>query len=160
MLLSSYSYYLSTFKEIDFQDTSRSVCTHFISFPKWICSIYFLFSALFLLSLQFGLFLFPIHSCLSSSSLFFFFITPSPFLSIPSFPLLLLSRGGVCVFFSFWSGGNDSSLGLNPKQPYGKRAQFAAILCVCVQKRAKIFRRLNSGACVKNSQDEWYQTKL
>lgn len=46
----------------------------------------------------------------------------------------------MCVFFSFWSGGNDSSLGLNPKQPYGKRAQIAAIFCVCVQKRAKIFR--------------------
>ena len=119
-----------------------SLC-HFISFPRWICTIYFLFSALFLFSLQFGLFLSLPHTFLFVFFFSFYFSLLPPLHFCPFLPFLFFppSREGSVCFLFILVGGNDSSLGLNPKQPYGKRAQFAAVLCVCAQKHAKIFSR-------------------
>ena len=138
-----YSYYLSTFIEIDTRHKLVCLCVILFHFQGGY-ALFTFFSLLCFCSLSslVSSSLFPIHSCLSSSSLFIYFLLP-PLHFCPFLPFLFFppSREGSVCFLFILVGGNDSSLGLNPKQPYGKRAQFAAVLCVCAQKHAKIFRR-------------------
>ena len=156
-----YSYYLSTFIEIDTRHKLVCLCVILFHFQGGY-ALFTFFSLLCFCSLSslVSSSLFPIHSCLSSSSLFIFFYYPL-FISVHSCLSSSSPRPGrgVCVFFSFWSGEMTAHSVWIRNSLTGKELN-SLLFCACVRRNTQRFLDgLKSGACVK-SRDEWYQTKL